>query len=215
MIPLLSFSVIKIATMASLGFLVAFLLTPWLTNILYKYKLWRKSVRQEGMGGGELPIFKKFHQEGEVRTPRFGGVLIWITPPFVALFFFLLSKTGNPWFVDLNFLSRSQTWLPLTTLLIASTVGFLDDILQVVSGPKNAFFHSLWVKVSKYTAGGLSLRLRFTLVFLIGLIGAWWFFSKLGWDTVFIPFVGDVFLGWLMIPFFIVVMLATYSGGGY
>ena len=199
--------------MASLGFLVAFLLTPWLTNILYKYKLWRKSVRQKGMGGGELPIFKKFHQEGEIKTPRFGGVLIWITPPFVALLFFLLSKTGNPWFVDLNFLSRSQTWLPLATLLIASTVGFLDDILQVVSGPTNTFLRSLWDKIGKYTAGGLSLRLRFTLVFLIGLVGAWWFFSKLGWDTIFVPFVGDIFLGWLMIPFFVVVMLATYSGG--
>jgi len=213
MIPLLSFSVIKIALMASAGFLVALLFTPQLINILYKYKLWRKSVRQEAMGGGGLPIFKKFHQEGEVKTPRFGGVLIWVTPPFLALLFFLLSKTGNPWFEGFNFLSRSQTWLPLATLVAASAVGFLDDILQVVSGPTNTFFRSLWVKISKYTAGGLSLKLRFTLVLFIGLVGAWWFFSKLGWDTVFVPFVGDVFLGWLMIPFFVLVMLATYSGG--
>jgi len=213
MIPLLSFSVIKIATIASVGFLVALLLTPVLTNILYKYKLWRKSVRQEAMGGGGLPIFKKFHQEGEISTPRFGGVLIWVTPPFLALFFFLLSKTGNSWFEGLNFLSRSQTWLPLATLVIASTIGFLDDILQVVSGPKNAFFQSLWEKIGKYTAGGLSLKLRFILVFLIGLTGAWWFFSKLGIDTVFVPGLGDIFLGWLIIPFFIIVMLATYSGG--
>ena len=213
MISLLSFSVIKIATVASAGFLLALLLTPMLIKILYKYKLWRKSVRQKAMGGGGLPIFKKFHQEGEVNTPRFGGVLIWVTPPFLALFFFLLSKIGNSWFEGLNFLSRSQTWLPLATLLIASTVGFLDDILQVVSGPTNTFLRSLWDKIGKYTAGGLSLRLRFTLVFLIGFAGAWWFFSKLGWDTIFVPFVGDIFLGWLMIPFFVVVMLATYSGG--
>jgi len=211
MIPLLSFSVIKIALMASAGFLVALLFTPKLINILYKYKLWRKSVRQEAMGGGGLPIFKKFHQEGEIKPPRFGGVLIWIIPPFLALLFFLLSKTQNPWFEGFNFLSRSQTWLPLATLLIASTVGFLDDIVQVVSTPKNAFFRSIWLKISKYTAGGLSLRLRFTLVFLIGLAGAWWFFSKLGWDTVFVPGVGDIFLGWLMIPFFVLVMLATSS----
>ncbi|MDP4007345.1 MAG: phospho-N-acetylmuramoyl-pentapeptide-transferase [bacterium] len=213
MIPLLSFSVIKIALMASSAFLVAFLLTPWLTTILYKYKLWRKQVRQEAMGGGGLPIFKKFHQEGEIKTPRFGGVLIWITPPLLALVFFLLSKTGNPWFKELNFFSRSETWLPLATLVAASAVGFLDDILQVLSAPTNRLLRSLWEEISKYTAGGLSLRLRFTLVSLIGLAGAWWFFGKLGWDSVYVPFVGDVFLGWLMIPFFVLVMLATYSGG--
>jgi len=213
MIPLLSFSVIKIALMASAGFLFAVLLTPWLTSILYKYKLWRKSVRQNAMGGGGLPIFKKFHQEGEVKTPRFGGVLIWVTPPFLALLFFLLAKTQNPWFEGLNFLSRSQTWLPLATLIAASAVGFLDDMLQVVSTPTNALIRPVWEKINKYTAGGLSLKLRLTLVSLIGLTGAWWFFYKLGWDTIFVPGIGDVFLGWLMIPLFVGVMLATYSGG--
>lgn len=213
MIPLLSFSVIKIALMATLGFLFAFLSTPPLTKILYKYKLWRKTVRQQAMGGGGLPIFKKFHQEGEVATPRFGGVLVWITPPLLALVFFLLSKTQNPWFEGLNFLSRKETWLPLATLIAASGVGFLDDILQVLSAPANRFLRSLWEELSKYTAGGLSLKLRFSLVSLIGLVGAWWFFSKLGWDSVSVPFVGDVLLGWLMIPFFVLVMLATYSGG--
>ena len=165
------------------------------------------------MGGGGLPIFQKFHQEGEIKIPRFGGVLIWVTPPFLALLFFLLSKTGNPWFEGFNFLSRGETWLPLATLIMASSVGFLDDIVQVIVPPQNAFLRSLWTRIGKYTAGGLSLKLRFSLVFLIGAIGAWWFFSKLGVDTMFIPGIGDVFLGWLMIPFFIFVMLATYSGG--
>lgn len=213
MISLLSFSVIKITLLASLSFLVALSLTPWLTNILYKHKLWRKSVRQTAMGGGGLPIFQKFHQEGEINTPRFGGVLIWITPPCIALLFFLLSKTGNVWLENLNFLSRSETWLPLITLLTASSVGFLDDILQVISTPTNTFLRFIWEKINKYTAGGLSLKLRFTLISFIGLSGALWFFYKLGWDTISIPFTGDIFLGWLMIPFFVVVMLATYSGG--
>lgn len=165
------------------------------------------------MGGGGLPIFQKFHKEGEIKTPRFGGVLIWVTPPLLALLFFLLSKTGDPWLEGLNFLSRSQTWLPLATLVAASSVGFLDDILQVLSPPASSLWASLWRKFNKYTAGGLSLKPRFFLVALIGLVGAWWFFSKLGVDTVFVPGIGDIFLGWLMIPFFVLVMLATYSGG--
>ena len=214
MIPLLAFSVIKIATLAALGFLLAVLLTPPLIAVLHRYRLWRKSVRKSALGGGAVPVFQKFHEEGEVKTPRFGGVLIWTMPPALAfLFFFLAGLTRNPWFEAFNFLSRSQTWLPLAVLGAASAVGFLDDILQVLSTPVNAFWRSIWEKLNRYTAGGLSLPLRFSMISAIGLVGAWWFYYKLGWDSLFIPGVGDVYVGILMIPLFVLVMLATYSGG--
>lgn len=209
----LSFGVIKIAIVTAASFLVAFLATPGLLRIFHKYKLWRKSVRQTALGGGAVPIFQKFHTEGEIKTPRFGGVLVWLVPLGIALLFLLLSKTGGTWLENLNFLTRSETWLPLATLFAASLVGFVDDILQVISIPVNTFLRSLWERMNKYMAGGLSLKHRFLLITLIGLVGAWWFFYKLGWDTVFVPGLGDIFLGWLMIPFFVLVMLATYSGG--
>lgn len=208
-----SFSVIKVAIMATASFLLAFFATPGLLRILHTYKLWRKTVRQTALGGGTVPIFQKFHTEGEIKTPRFGGVLVWLIPPALALLFTLFSKTGSPWLENLNFLTRSETWLPLATLFAASLVGFADDIVQVVSPPSNAFLRSLWERMNKYMAGGLSLKHRFALITLIGFTGAWWFFYKLGWDTVHIPGGADLFLGWLMIPFFIIVMLATYSGG--
>ncbi|MDO8474514.1 MAG: hypothetical protein Q7S62_03170 [bacterium] len=209
----LSFSVIKIAAIGAASFLFAFLLTPFLLRVLYANKLWRKEVRTEALGGGTVPVFQKFHGEGEIKTPRFGGVLIWLTVPVLAVLFSLAALAYVPWFEKLNFLNRSQTWLPLATLFAASAIGFLDDILQVIATPTNAFFRILWVRVGKYIGGGLSLKYRFGAVTLIGLVGAWWFFYKLGWDTVFVPGLGDVFLGWFMIPFFILVMLATYSGG--
>lgn len=209
----LSFSVIKIAVMGTTSFLFAFLLTPFLLKTLYTHKLWRKEVRKEALGGGAVPIFQKFHAEGEVKTPRFGGVLIWIGAPVCTGLFFLLSLTNIPWLEKLNFASRSQTWLPLATLLAACAVGFIDDFLQVVATPTNAFFRMIWTKIGKYVGGGLDLKYRFGMVAAIGIVGAWWFFTKLGWDTVHIPGGGDLFLGWLMIPFFVLVMLATYSGG--
>lgn len=209
----LSFSVIKIAAIGASSFLFAFLLTPFLLKALYANKLWRKEVRKEALGGGAVPIFQKFHTEGETKTPRFGGVLIWLVPPLLAFGFWLLDFMNIPWLEKLNFLSRSQTWLPVATLLAASAVGFVDDILQVVSTPTNAFFRVFWTSIGKYVGGGLSLKYRFGAVAVIGLIGAWWFFYKLGWDTVFVPGLGDVFVGWLMIPLFVIVMLATYSGG--
>ncbi|MCH7604739.1 hypothetical protein IID24_02015 [Patescibacteria group bacterium] len=213
MADVLSFDAIKLATLGATGFLFAFLLTPALTHILYKHKLWRKEVRTEALGGGELPVFKKFHEEGEVRVPRFGGVLIWITPLLLALIFYGLSQTGIWWFEKLNFLSRGQTWLPLATLVAASGVGFLDDILQVLGPPTNSFFRRLWVVAGKYVAGGLSLKYRLTLVTFIGLVGAWWFFYKLGLDTLHVPGIGDFTIGLWYIPLFIIVMLATYTGG--
>jgi phospho-N-acetylmuramoyl-pentapeptide-transferase len=209
----LSISVIKIATVGTVGFLLAFFLTPALTSFLYTHKLWRKSVRTEALGGGDVPFFKKFHGEGEVKTPRFGGMLIWVVPPAVAALFFVLSGTGVWWFEKLNFLSRGQTWLPLATLIAASGVGFLDDVLQVIAAPRKKLLKPLWALFGKYVAGGLNLKYRFALVSLIGLTGGLWFFYKLGWNTIHIPGSGDITIGIWYIPLFVLVMLATYSGG--
>lgn len=205
----LAFGIIKIAFWGAGAFVLAFLLTPALTNILYKHQLWRKSVRTKALGGGETPYFQKFHGTDEVRIPRFGGVLIWITPPLLALLAIILSKIGLE---QMNFVSRSQTWLPLATLVAASAVGFTDDILQVIQTPPR-MFQGIWQKLGKYIGGGLSLKYRFAFMGMIGLVGAWWFFEKLGWSTLHVPGVGDFSIGIWYIPFFVLVMLATYSGG--
>ena len=196
----LTINVIKIFNLGALSFVVAFLLTPVLTHFLFKYKLWRKEVRTKSIDGKELVYFKKFHSEQEVKVPRFGGLLIWVSVLILAVVFLILSFSNVWWFKKLNFLSRSQTWLPLFALISASLVGLLDDILQVLGK-------------GKYIAGGLKLRYRLGLVALIGLIGGWWFYYKLGINTIHIPGNGDVFFGALYLPFFVLVMLAVYSGG--
>lgn len=197
--PETTINIIKIFTLGALGFIFAFLITPILTHFLYKYKLWRKEVRQRAINGGELPIFKKFHARDEVRVPRFGGVLLWTTPLFLALFLYFLSKTDIFVFQKLNFLSRSQTWLPLFALVSASWIGLIDDIFQVF--PRSFF------------SGGLRLKYRLILMGTLGLIGGWWFYFKLGWQTLHIPGNGDLAIGFWYIPFFVLVMMATYSGG--
>ncbi|MFC1629861.1 hypothetical protein ACFL11_01430, partial [Patescibacteria group bacterium] len=197
----ITIDVIKIFVLGACGFIVAFLLTPNLTNFLYKHKLWRKEVRKKAIDGGEVSFFQKFHAKGETQTPRFGGVLIWTTTLILAFLFFGLAKITDIWWFDkLNFLSRSQTWLPLFTLVFASLVGLADDSLQVLGK-------------GKHLQKGLSLKYRLALVGILGLIGAWWFFFKLGWSTFHIPGVGDFEIGFWYIPLFIITMIATYSGG--
>jgi len=193
--------VIKIFTLGAGGFLVAFLLTPFLTHFLYKYKLWRKEVRQKAIDGGDVKIFQKFHKEGETRIPRFGGLLIWGTVLILILFFWILSQVTDIWWLDkLNFLSRGQTWLLLFTLVAASLLGLADDFLQVFGK-------------GKYIGGGISLKKRLLLVALIGLVGALWFYFKLDWSTIHIPGNGDLEINGWYIPIFILVMMAVYSGG--
>ena len=205
-------NIIKIFTLGSLSFIIAFWLAPILIHFLYKYKLWRKEVRNKTIDGKEVPIFQKFHSEGEKSIPRLGGLLIWTVPLILAVLFFLLAKTDIWVFQKLNFLCRAQTWLPFFALISASLVGLLDDILQIKGK-------------GKYLGGGLSFRYRLALIILIGLIGGWWFSAKLGWVTFHIPGNGDIFLGSplsidnfllgspLYILLFVIVMLACWSGG--
>ena len=197
----ITINVLKVFSLGTAGFLLAFFLTPALTHFLYKYKFWRKEVRTKSLDGKAVPIFQKFHAKGETQVPRAGGVLIWLTPLILIFFFFFLSQLTDIKLLDkLNFLSRNQTWLPLFTLVAASLLGLVDDVLQVVGK-------------GKYIAGGLSLKKRLLVIALIGLIGALWFYFKLDWSTLHIPGLGDWEIDGWYIPLFVLVMLAVYSGG--
>jgi phospho-N-acetylmuramoyl-pentapeptide-transferase len=200
-LPEAAIDVIKIFTLGAVAFIVAFLWTPFLTHFLYKYKLWRKEVRQKSIDGGEVSVFQKFHREGETNIPRMGGILIWGTVLVTIFLFWLVAQLTDIWWLDkLNFLSRSQTWLPLFALIAASLLGLTDDLLQIFGK-------------GKYIGGGLSLKKRLFLVALIGLAGALWFYFKLDWTTIHLPGLGDLEIDGWYVPLFVLITLAVYSGG--
>lgn len=195
-------NILKVFGLATFAFWLGIFLTPFLTHYLYKYKCWKKSARVKALLGGEAKIFNSLHKEKEINTPRMGGILIWFCSFFVIFIFYFLSKifSGAEIFQKLNFLSRSQTWLPLFTLISASILGLIDDILQIK-------------EKGGYLAGGLGLTKRIAVVAIIGAIGAYWFYFPLEKSIVLIPFFGEVNLGILFIPFFILMMIALFSGG--
>lgn len=198
--PIVS-NILKIFGLSALTFFVGIVFTPLLTHFLYKRKMWKTEARAQALGGGGSPIFHEMHKNKEVGTPRMGGILIWgsvavVTGFFSALVYFHPSAATQ----KLNFLSRNQTWLPFFTLIVGSIIGFIDDLLQI----RNK---------GNYVAGGMSLVKRIFLVALIGLSGAWWFYYKLEVSAIHIPFYGNLALDWFFIPFFIIVMLAVWSGG--
>lgn len=183
------------------SFLVAILLAPILIHFLYKYKAWKKKPKEKSIGGYDTPIFQKFHAKKEVSTPRMGGILIWGTVLIIAVADFVLARVlPSPLSEQVDFLSRSQTWLPLFTLITASLLGLVDDIMTV----RNS---------GNYVSGGLRFKWRFVIVSLIALIGAWWFHFKLGWSSLYIPFYGNLEIDGLYMVLFVVTMLATFSSG--
>jgi len=195
-------NVLKIFGLSALSFFIGVALTPALTHYLYKYQLWRKEAREFAPDGSPTPIFKKLHKDREEKIPRMGGLLIWIVPLVISGMFWIVSYLvpESKFFAKLNFLSRSQTWLPLFTLVAASIVGFFDDIFQVFGK-------------GKYIAGGIRFTRRLFLIIMIALVGAYWFYYKLEVSRVFIPFFGELELGVLFPLFFVLVMVATFSGG--
>jgi phospho-N-acetylmuramoyl-pentapeptide-transferase len=198
--PSLTIDIIKIFTLGTLSFLISFACTPILTHFLYKYKFWEKTFRKKALDGSEAPISSKFYSQDKHRPPRGGGWLIWITCVLLAFSLFLLSKTNISIFEKLNFLSRDQTWLPLFALATGSLLGLLDDLLTVTN-------------LGKYIGGGMNLKRRLAAVFLIGLVGALWFYFKLDWRTIHIPGIGNFTIGIWYIPFFVFVNMVIYTGG--
>jgi phospho-N-acetylmuramoyl-pentapeptide-transferase len=186
-----TFELIRIAILSSVAFILAMAFTPLLTHFLYKYKM-GKHIRDES---ADTPIFTGLHKAKE-GTPTMGGILIWAVTLFLALTLGILAAvTDIVWLDKLNFLSRAETWLPLGALFAASLVGLVDDYLNVCKiGPKG---------------GGLSMRIKLLIYTAIALFGAWWFYFKLEWTQLHVPFLGNVEIGWLYIPFFIFVIVAT------
>lgn len=191
----------KIFAPLAISFFIGIAMTPFLTDYLYKHQLWKKKAGKVDPNGNNTPIFNKLHEHKEVGTPRLGGVIIWGSALLTILLFWLGSSFFPGTVTDkLNFLSRNQTWLPLFTLLVASLIGLLDDWLEV-SGK------------GKYVAGGLPFKQRLFLVIILGLIGAWWFYFKLGVSEIYIPFLGLTNIGLWFIPLFVAVMVALFSSG--
>src|SRR3989344_698460 len=193
-------NVFKVFAPITIAFFLGILITPVLTHYLYKYQVWKKKAGKIDLSGNGTPIFNKLHEHREVGTPRMGGIIIWASVAVTALgFLMLLLIFPSDLTAKLNFLSRNQTWIPFATLLIGSLVGLIDDWLEVSN--------------SHGSKGGLPFRYRLIIVLILGALIAAWFYFKLEINTVYVPFLGDLTIGWLIIPLFLLVITALFSSG--
>lgn len=180
-----------IAIMA-LAFALSAALMPILIRLLRRLKM-GKSIRD----AASAPVMSELHKK-KAGTPTMGGIVIWMTV-LIILFGFAgwcaLGGYGNNLGCSLSFWSRGQTWLPVGLMVAAGLLGLVDDYWNV--------------KRIGSKGGGLRMRHRILLYALIAIIGAWWFYTKLSWDQLHIPFVGTYNIGLWYVAFFIFVIAAT------
>lgn len=187
---------LQIFAPALLAFCIGIAITPFVTHVLYKYRMWKPRAGKVAMDGTPAHEFNRLHEHKEVGTPRFGGIVVWASVLLCADLLALAARLYPGLFGDLAFISREQTWVPLAALALGAFFGFLDDLFEV-SG-----------------RGGLRLRVRLLIVAAGAVLCGWWFFYKLGVTGVMVPWQAlPLELGILFIPFFVMVALMVYAGG--
>ncbi|TSC91705.1 MAG: phospho-N-acetylmuramoyl-pentapeptide transferase [Candidatus Berkelbacteria bacterium Licking1014_96] len=159
------------------AFILTMLLTPILTHFLYKYRAW-KEIKQDAITGEKLKYFNKMHAKKR-HTPTMAGILIWVVVAVITLLF--------------NF-SRSQTYLPLFTLITVAVLGLIDDYINIrgVGGIR-----------------GINWKKKMVWLLIFAGVGAWWFYSKLEWNSIHIPGFGPYVIGWWYIPLFIFIFISS------
>ena len=115
---------IRILFLSTAAFIVAAVMTPVLTYFLYRYKL-GKQIRD----ASEAPIYAKLHAS-KAGTPTMGGILIWGTALVIICGGAVVSLLW-PSVINYNFLSRSETLLPLGALVASALVGLVDDLFNI------------------------------------------------------------------------------------
>lgn len=180
----------KVFSLSTMAFIMGSALSPLLLKLLAKFKM-AKQIREESTA----PVFVAMHK-AKSGTLTGGGILIWgITILLIFLMFIIAKLFPGTKISFLNFLSRKETWLPLGALIGAALVGLVDDYINV---------RGLIPKV-----GGITVKWKLLIYTAIAFIGALWFYFKLGFDSIHVPFLGNFFIGLWYIPFFIFIVVAT------
>lgn len=173
-------TVIRILLLSFLCFVVSMLLTPLYTTLAYRGKWWKKP-RTTTLTGEVAKVFTALHAEKHKRhIPTVAGLIFVVSTALVTLVFNI---------------SRSQTWLPLAAFLGAALVGAIDDIINI--------------KGTGQGVAGLSTKLKLMLTSGIALTGGVFFYFKLDVHSIFIPVLGNLNIGWLIIPLFVLTVVST------
>jgi phospho-N-acetylmuramoyl-pentapeptide-transferase len=195
---------------------LATILVPFLTKILYKYNITRRS---------EYDFTLKGSRSEKAGTPIMGGLVVILAVTIITILF--------NW-------DRQFTYVPIGVMGISALLGAADDLLNIFGRKRKirSLKHTLtlikvhknwymrlwftltipWVTFRNFTATfgshpgkGIQVHEKLLLQFLAGAITAWWVYFKLGaqWHSLWIPFDGQINIGWFIIPLIIFFVMFT------
>ena len=173
---------LNIALLGVAGFLLSMLITPIYTTIAYRWQLWKRP-RTTTVTGAPAKVLTQLHAEKHKRhIPTMAGVIFIVSVTLLT--------------VLLNF-DRKETWLPIAAFAGAALVGLIDDIINIRGDGTGV--------------AGLPSKIKLLLISVVAAIGGWFFFAKLGFDSTQLPGIhaASLYLGWLIIPLFVLVVVAT------
>ncbi len=195
----------------------AFVLAPLLTKILYKYKITRRDEFDFTLKGGD--------RNKKIGTPIMGGLLVIITVTIVTMLFNwnrentyvpigVMSIAALLGAADdlLNIFGKKRRERKMSHIinLIKVHKKWYMKLWYVLILPWEAFRKSASI-FGSHPGRGIQVHEKLLFQFLAGAVTAWWIYFKLGisWHSLWIPFDGQPFIGWWIIPIVIFFVMFT------
>lgn len=124
------------------------------------------------------------------------GWLFIIFTVGILVFFSIVAQNID--FLSLNIKHslwvREETYIVIFTLISVGFIGFIDDYLNI-----REIGRTKW----------LSARVKMISLIVFAFIGAYWFYFKLGYNEIHVPFIGGVTISFLYIPLFILIFVSA------
>lgn len=153
-------------------------------NLLYRLKFRAPKTKSVDFFGHKT-IFNKLHGK-KGGTPTGGGILIIIAAFLFTYVFYTTTQFQFNWTSNILFL----------TLFSFGFLGFYDDLQKFFGFEKRGFF-------------GLRIRHKFLFQWILGFGISWLLYSKMGFDSIWLPLGGSINLGQWFVPFGALVIVAT------
>jgi phospho-N-acetylmuramoyl-pentapeptide-transferase len=192
-------NLIFILTALVLSFSLTLAIMPWGIKLFEKLELGKK-IRTEWLVG-KATEFAKIHSV-KAGTPTMGGIFIIISI-MIIVFWSILMKMADTWILEhiwwnlhMNYTlwNRQETYIAIFTLMSVGIIWMIDDYLNIREIGRTK---------------GLSARVKMTLLIIFWFIWAYWFYAKLGYSSIQVPFFGQIDLGMGYILIFILVFISA------
>ena len=175
-----------------IAFVITFTLLPIAINFLKKLKF-GQNIREEWMIG-KASMFFDLHKSKAWTPTMWWSVFLFVVA--ILVFWSFIIQWLSPYFwitFNNNMISREETYLVLFTFFTVWILGMVDDYMNIK-----------WIWKQKWLSG----RFKMIWILLFSLLWAYWFYFKLWFSSISIPFYWDLSVWLLYIPIFIFIIAA-------